>query len=54
MEVRTAEVIGDRLFDWEPETDTITIIRKHKKYKVKLIRDTNRYTVIEVNKLITQ
>lgn len=47
MEVRTDYDKGDRLFDWEPNTDIITVIRKRKKYKIKLIRGTHTYTVIE-------
>ncbi|MBQ6380722.1 MAG: hypothetical protein IJJ41_03850 [Clostridia bacterium] len=54
MEVRTDYNKGDRLFDWEPNTDIITVIRKRKKYKIKLIRGTHTYTVIEEKTYIPQ
>ena len=54
MEVRTDYNKGDRLFDWEPNTDIITVIRKRKKYKIKLIRGTHTYKVIEEKTYIPQ
>ena len=36
MQVRTNGSMGDRLFDWEPETNTIVIIKKKTVYRVKL------------------
>lgn len=36
MQVRTNGSMGDRLFDWEPESNTIVIIKKKMVYRVKL------------------
>ncbi len=49
MQVRTNGIKGERLFDWEPETNTVVIIKKKTVYRVKLFDDYNgsRYKIID-------
>ena len=49
MQVRTNGNMGDRLFDWEPETNTVVIIKKKTVYKVKLFDNYNgsRYKIVD-------
>lgn len=51
-ELRAESGNGERLFDYEPEDGTITIVKKKRKYTVKLIEEYKgkRYKVIEVVK----
>ena len=52
MEVRTEDKAQHRLFDWEPDSNTIIIIRKNKRYKVKLVRGIQRYKIVEVSNIM--
>ena len=50
MQVRTNETAGARLFDWDPENNVISIVRKDKIYRVKLFSEYNgehRYKIID-------
>lgn len=49
MQVRTNGITGERLFDWEPDTNTVVIIKKKTVYRVKLFDDYNgaRYKIVE-------
>lgn len=39
MQVRTNETTGARLFDWDPENNVISIVKKDKIYHVKLFSE---------------
>lgn len=49
MQIRTNGSMGERLFDWEPETNTVVIIKKKTVYRVKLFDDYNgaRYKIVD-------
>lgn len=49
MQVRTNGNMGDRLFDWEPDTNTIVIVKKKMVYRVKLFDEYNgqRYKIVD-------
>ncbi len=49
MQVRTNGNMGDRLFDWEPETNTVVIVKKKMVYRVKLFDEYNgqRYKIVD-------
>lgn len=49
MQVRTNGTMGDRLFDWEPETNTVVIVKKKMVYRVKLFDEYNgqRYKIVD-------
>ena len=48
MQVRTNGIKGERLFDWEPETNTIVIVKKKMVYHVKLFDTYNgsKYKIV--------
>lgn len=54
MEVRANINTGERLFDYEPKDGTITIVKKKRKYTVKLFDEYKgkRYKVVKVTKQI--
>lgn len=49
MQVRTNGNKGERLFDWEPETNTVVIIKKKTVYRVKLFDNYNgnKYRIVD-------
>ncbi len=49
MQVRTNGIMGDRLFDWEPETNTVVIVKKKMVYRVKLFDEYSgqRYKIVD-------
>lgn len=49
MQIRTEE--NKLLFEWEPVDNTVTIVRKGKKYRVRLYNEQNgtRYKVIDTS-----
>ncbi len=49
MQVRTNGIMGDRLFDWEPETNTVIIVKKKTVYRVKLFDEYSgeRYKIVD-------
>lgn len=49
MQVRTNGISGERLFDWEPETNTVVIVKKKMVYRVKLFDDYSgaRYKIVD-------
>ncbi len=49
MQVRTNGSMGDRLFDWDPESNTIVIIKKKMVYRIKLFDENSgkRYKIVD-------
>lgn len=50
MQVRTNGTSGTRLFDWNSEEQTITIVKKKVVYKVKLFNEYNGITYKIIDK----